>query len=97
MGSANLILGLKVMVLGLGSVFVVLALLILFIRVMGSLVQKSEKKVSVPKVTNSPVKQEKAPVQADDEDEIIAAITAAIACMAQREGKKFKIRSFNRV
>jgi len=97
MGSTNLLLGLKVLVLGLGSVFVVLVLLIIFISVMGSLVQNSEKKAIVPKVTKNTVKEEKALLQADDEDEIVAVITAAIACMAQREGKKFKISSFKRV
>ena len=91
---SNGILGLQSLVLGLGSVFAVLILLIVFIGIMGKFVQATEKKSETPKKA---AKTEAKPVQADDEDEIIAVISAAIACMAQREGKKFKISSYKRV
>ncbi|MBN2879510.1 MAG: OadG family protein [Clostridia bacterium] len=93
---SNLSWGITGLVLGLGSVFTVLFLLIFFIFLMGKIVQKSDKKANnSPAPKSIPAKQEVS--SADNEDEIIAAITAAIACMAQREGKKFKISSFKRV
>ncbi len=86
--------GLQGLILGLGTVFIVLFSLIIFIKIMGSIIQKFDKK--------QPEKQDEKPIvkvisAENNEDEIIAAITAAIACMAQNEGKKFKIRSFKRI
>jgi|GEM_PF-5271102 len=95
MNSAELMLGLQGLILGLGSVFLVLFLLIIIISIMGKLVQNSEKKQIEP-IVEKTISKEPVAIE-DDEDEIIAAITAAIACMAQREGKKFKIRSYKRV
>jgi len=94
MGSIDWMLGLKSLLLGLGSVFAVLVLLIVFISIMGKFVQGSEKKQKSPKKAEKPAVK---PSVEDDEDEVVAVISAAIACMAQREGKKFKIRSYKRV
>ena len=88
------ILGLNGLVLGLGSVFLILLLLILFITIMSKVVQNAEKG-DKGKEKTVPAKAIQAP--AEDEDEVIAVIAAAVACMAQREGKRFKIRSFKRV
>ena len=89
------ILGLQLLVIGLGAVFLVLLILIILILVMGKLAKgKTDKKTSE---TKKQAIGEIAVKPQDDENEVIAAIAAAIACMAQREGKKFKIRSFKRV
>ena len=77
---------------GLGSVFLVLVLLICFITLMKQLTKNKQKaKASPAPAVEAPKKDE------EDEGEIIAVIAAAIACMAQREGKKFKIKSYRRI
>ncbi|MEX1375976.1 MAG: OadG family protein [Eubacteriales bacterium] len=93
---SNLSWGLTGLLLGLGSVFIVLISLIVFISIMGYIVQKGDKKAKKPTLAKSSPVEAKKSVETD-EDEIIAVISAAVACMAQQEGKKFKIRSFKRV
>lgn len=79
--------------IGIGCVFLVLLVLILLISVMGKIVQSGGKsKAKAPKTNKKALNS-----HVDDEDEIMAVITAAIACMSQREGKKYKIRSYKRV
>ena len=89
-------LGLQGLVLGLGAVFLVLVVLIVLILVMGKVANGNTKKTKAKK---APVQSVAKPVASpqNDEDEIVAAITAAIACIGQKEGKKFKIRSYRRV
>ena len=91
------IIGLKGLILGLGTVFLVLILLIAFIYFLSKIVHTLDK-------TQAPKKEEKIITITENktntennESEIIAAIAAALACLAQKEGKKFKIRSFRRV
>lgn len=89
-------LGLQGLVLGLGAVFLVLIVLIVLILILGKVSNSNTKRNKTKGKSVEPVTKP-AVVHQNDEDEIIAAITAAIACMAQHEGKKFKIRSYRRV
>jgi sodium pump decarboxylase gamma subunit len=89
------LIGLKGLILGLGTVFLVLILLIVFINIMSSVVQRLSKKKTAPIEQKPVIKKDANPIE--DENEIIAAITAAIACIGQREGKKYNIRSLRRV
>jgi len=91
------IIGLKGLILGLGTVFLVLILLIGFIYIMSKIVQKIGEKPSSVQGTEKKVITQNVVKPQDDEGEIIAVIAAALSCMAQREGKKFNIRSFRRV
>ncbi len=87
--------GLNGLIMGLGSVFIILVLLILVINLL-KLTSVNKKKTGQVKplssANDSAVKAYK-----EDESEIIAVIIAAINCMAQREGKKFAIKSYKRV
>lgn len=87
--------GLKGLIIGLGSVFVILIVLIFVINLL-KLTSKDKSKAKTAKsVTEAkPVASKNAD---EDEDEIIAVIAAAISCMAHREGKRYAIRSFKRV
>jgi sodium pump decarboxylase gamma subunit len=88
--------GSKGLVIGLSSVFLILVILIGVINIMRVSLKKNSKvdnKKVVKVETPKPVVEQKD----DDEDEIIAVIAAAINCMAQREGKRFAIKSFTRI
>ncbi len=78
---------------GLGSVFVVLVLLIACIALLKHLTRSKNQEAAVkaPVVATTPKDED------DDEGELVAVIAAAIACMAQREGKKYKIKSYRRI
>ena len=82
------------LIMGFGSVFIILIILIAVINLLklGASGNKS-KKTAVAPVALKPVKNE----VEEDESEIIAVIAAAVNCMAQREGKRFAIKSFKRI
>jgi len=92
----NWMLGLQGLVLGLGAVFLVLIILIVLIFIMGKVAHGKPKKDKVDEKSMQPVIKTLSNPK-NDEEEIIAVITATIACMASREGKKYKIKSFKRV
>ncbi len=111
-GSMNfgqrLVTGLLVFVMGLGMVFVVLFLLIIIIKVVDYLQQlpaimAAKKAKEVPVVEE--VKEIPAPVQvaeSSDEEEVVAAITAAIAvyygCAAvEMSDLPFRVRSIREI
>lgn len=89
-------LGLQGLALGLGAVFLVLVVLIVLILVLGKVANSNTKKDKTKEKVVEPVANPVV-VSQNYEDEIIAAITAAIAYIGQKEGKKFKIRSYKRV
>lgn len=89
-------LAIQGLVLGLGAVFTVLVILIILIFILGKIVRGASKKDTPKEKTAQPITT-KVSVPKNDEDEIAAVIIAAIACIEQREGKRFKIRSFRRV
>ena len=82
------------LVIGLGSVFVILVILIAVINLLKVSANggKNKKPAAAPVVAKPAEKKEE-----EDESEIIAVIAAAINCMAQREGKRFAIKSFKRI
>ncbi len=103
----RLLTGLLVFVLGLGMVFVVLFLLIAIIRAVAYL-QNLPAKIAAKKsgavTVTEPVKEIPAPaVAADtDEDEVVAAITAAIAAYYGAEAVEtsdlpFRVRSIREI
>jgi len=83
-------------IVGLGIVFIVLVLLIFSIGILSLLAKKREPKSPVIEPALD-IKPDIIIDTKDDEDEIIAIITAAIACMAQSSGKQFAIKSYKRV
>lgn len=104
----RLVTGLLVFVMGLGMVFVVLILLIVIIKVVAYLEHLPEK-LAAKKAKSEPVKEEvkeiPAPVQAieySDEDEVVAAITAAIAAYygaqaVEMSDLPFRVRSIREI
>lgn len=93
--------------LGMAIVFAVLALLWLILEIAGRNIaksnDKSSKKVDVhksePEVVSAPAVSDEAFVEAGDDSEIVAAITAAISLMLEAEGKPskgFRVISFKR-
>lgn len=111
-GSMNfgqrLVTGLLVFVMGLGMVFVVLILLIVIIKAVAYL-QHLPAKIAAKKAQEVPVVEEvkeiPAPVQAieySDEDEVVAAITAAIAAYygaqaVEMSDLPFRVRSIREI
>lgn len=103
----RLLTGLLVFVLGLGMVFVVLFLLIAIIRAVAYL-QNLPAKIAAKKsgavTVTEPVKEIPAPAVAvdTDEDEVVAAITAAIAAYYGAEAVEtsdlpFRVRSIREI
>jgi len=90
--SSSINRGVNGLVLGLITVFLVLIVLIIIISLMQRFIGSRKKEISkpMPEVKNA------VPDKQDNNDEIVAVIGAAIACMAQREGKKYKIISFRK-
>lgn len=93
-----------VVITGLVVVFLALILLILFVALFGKVFSRSENKKKeeaavAPKVeiTKSPA-PEALPLAADNEDnsEVIAVISAAVAMMAARDGKKYAVKSIKK-
>ena len=81
-------------IIGFSTVFVVLVVLIAFITIMSKIINSSgRKEKEAQKIQHKESKKINAE---EDMDEIAAVIAAAISCMGQREGKKYKIRSFRR-
>lgn len=87
-----------IIISGLAVVFLVLLLLVGFVNLFGSFFKKDKKEPPVKQVP--PPKQEvkkavtPAPKEnADDNDEIIAVISAVVAQMSIQDGKQYKIKS----
>lgn len=98
----KLIYSLKVMVVGILIVFVALAILIICIKIMAALLNRSKpEKKEAPAPTPAPqpavvpesVMEE---VEAGDEAEVIAAITAALTLFCE-DGKKLAVRQVRKV
>ena len=85
----------QMVLLGMGSIFSVLCLLWLCLAIFGRVFDKSAKPaVEAEAPVSAPAE---APIASDDDEQIIAAIAAAIA-MAEAEGNgaKFRVVSFRR-
>lgn len=102
----RIVTGLLVFVMGLGMVFVVLILLIAIIKLVAYL-QLLPAKIAAKKAAEVPVVEEvkeiPAPVSAsEDEDEVVAAITAAIAAYygataVETSDLPFRVRSIREI
>lgn len=95
----KLLFGLQTAVLGLIVVFVGLLLIIVMIKIVGAIVKAISKKNSKPEKkiekTEEPIAVEKPAVLSDDK-ELVAAITAAVACMLNTDTGKVKIKSIRK-
>ena len=87
-----------VIISGLSVVFLVLLLLVGFVSLLGSFFKKRKKEP--PARQAPPPKQEiknpvpvTAPVPEEDDDEIIAVISAVVAQMSIQDGKNYRIKS----
>ena len=96
-----------VVITGLVVVFLALVLLIVFVQIFGKIfsgIANKEKKGSKPDVIPVPqvtvpenvTRSVPEPEVSGDDDEVIAVISAAVAMMAARDGKKYAVRSINR-
>lgn len=83
------IFGIEVAVLGMGTVFAALVFLIGIIKVMGMATEKlaEKKQVSESFVAKDNAQEQKITPAAEDNDEILAVISAAIACITQGSGR----------
>ncbi len=90
---------------GLVVVFLALILLILFVSLFGfifdSIEGKKKQKQNVPEKKETSPSQVKpvaeiTPEISEDENEVIAAISAAVAMMAAHDGKNYAIKSIKR-
>lgn len=95
--------GTVVLVIGVAIVFMVLvllwAILLAFSKMFGNSSNKAKTKAPVKKAEASVVKNT-APATnqaVEDEDEIVAVITAAISAITGTDGSKFKIKSIKRI
>jgi sodium pump decarboxylase gamma subunit len=98
----TLLYGLKVTVLGMGTVFIVLLLLILVINLISRFVngnsskdKTSGKEKTEHKVEIETIKTKSQDVQGDDE--LICVITAAVAASLNRSTHNLVVRSIRRV
>ncbi|MBR6834636.1 MAG: OadG family protein [Oscillospiraceae bacterium] len=96
-----------VVITGLVVVFLALVLLIVFVQIFGKIfsgIANKDKKGSKPDVIPVPqvtvpenvTRSVPEPAVSGDDDEVIAVISAAVAMMAARDGKKYAVRSINR-
>ena len=82
------------MLIGMGTVFLGLVILIGAIKILSSLMgEKKKKQAAEPAPAPAPAP----PVAQEDEDELIAVLTAAVAMMTEGTGGKYRITSFRRV
>ncbi len=94
-----------VVLIGLAVVFAALVILIAFVWVMGKFFssKNDKKKISVNSTNQQPLKtapSKKTTVvntAVNNDDEIIAVISAAIAAMGQADGKVYKLKSVRAV
>jgi len=87
----NVWMMLKVMLLGLGTVFTVLVLLIGMIWLINKLLVKKKKETAAPvKESGTPVGTETAE---EEDEELVAVITAAVCACLNTSTHNFRVRS----
>ncbi len=96
-----------IVLIGLAVVFAALVILIAFVWVMGKFFSSKtdKKKISATTAVSSPQPQKAAPskktnaanIATNNDDEVIAVISAAIAAMGQADGKIYKLKSVRAV
>ncbi len=92
-----------VVITGLIVVFIGLIILILFVNLFGSIMQKTnkqeKKKEEIELKTAPEISADTETVSSDssdDEDETVAAIAAAVAYLSLKDGKNYKIKSIKK-
>ena len=89
----NVWMMLKVMALGLGTVFVVLVLLIGMIWLINKLLVRKKKTKSIPTAQDAPPAAAEAVEEEPEDDALIAVITAAVAACLHTSTHNFRVRS----
>jgi len=94
----------KVLVLGMAVIFAMLAIIFAVVKIISyfcySAKNKSseaENKAAAPAVQAAPAVEAVPATQADDEEEIVAAITAAISAYTGNAAGSFRVVSFKRI
>ncbi len=91
-------MGGETVVIGLGIVFAVLAILMIVLYIFGVIFNKKPKADPTPqKAEEAPVMQAAEAVQEEDEDELIAVLTAAVAASLGTSTYNLRIKSYRRV
>ena len=80
---------------GMVVVFIALILLILFVALFGKIFDSIEEKKKASSSQVKPVSEIK-PESSEDENEVIAAISAVVAMMATNDGKNYAVKSIKR-
>lgn len=99
-GSENFIEGLGISLAGLLIVFAVLILICGILYLFGHLFYKKPEAAPAevkPAEAEEAVVQESVVEEATDDEELVAAITAAISCCLGRSADRFIVRSFRRI
>ena len=101
-GSDNLIEGLGIAVSGFLITFVVLILICFILYLFGKAFHKptaetKAEEVKTEEIPAAPVEQAVTESAATDDAELVAAITAAVACCLGRSTDGFVVRSFRRI
>ncbi len=92
--------GAKSLVVGLGSVFFILILLVIVTRLLKIFSVRESKKIASATANEAIERAEKeksVAIHDSNDDEIIAVIAAAISCISENEGRKYAIKSYRRV
>ena len=96
--SEALITGLQTTVLGMATLFAVLAILMGAIKIMKRIFYKAPEKEATVKIEEAPATISTAEVsEEEDEEELIAVITAAIAASLNTSTYNLKIKSYRRI
>ena len=97
-GSDNFIEGLGIAVSGFLITFVVLILICFILYLFGKAFHKPKaEEVKTEEIPAAPVEQAVTESAATDDAELVAAITAAVACCLGRSTDGFVVRSFRRI
>ena len=93
--STEITTGIVVAVIGLATVFVVLAILWGVLEIMRVIFGQASNKLEAPKIAPAPAPVPQAP--STEEDDIIAVLTAAVAAMLDKPASGLQIKSYRRV
>lgn len=90
----NVVMMLQVMALGLGTVFIVLILLILVINLINKVINRKKKEKKGLAINVEPQVVQTAPQETEEEDDtLIAVITAAVCACLNTSTHNFRVHS----
>ena len=95
----RMLASLYVTILGMGITFVALVLLLYATTFLSSVINKTEKKdaVKVVKTSKKEAVIVEETIEANDDEEVIAAITAVLAYASEETGSTMIVRNINRI